>query len=162
MKFIYSSIPCSGLWPPTPKHIPAPVVAQIPMLVVHELEIRQGELFLHKFRKFVQDWLGPVAYIDFKLVGIPDNSSSKNRVITDLGRRLNYLKAFRSRILNHLRRDLPLAHIEQGFLCRIERERAHRRHRHIEGFHICHQGGLVFIVELYHTIFEIPGQAGND
>ena len=51
-------------------------MAQVPVLVVHELEVRQGEFGLQEYGELLLDGLGPLAYQYDELVLLPHYSAS--------------------------------------------------------------------------------------
>ena len=86
-------------------HISGPSVAQIPMLVIDELEIRKREFLLNQLREFVQDGLGPMTDQNDELVDIPCHASARDLGI--IPRKL-CLDVFGLGLEILLRPDLPM------------------------------------------------------
>jgi len=53
-------------------------VTEVPVLVVHELEVREGELLLNEGRELVEDGFCPVAHEDDELVDVPSHAAAGN------------------------------------------------------------------------------------
>ena len=149
------------------RHISAPAVTEVPVLVVHKLEVRQGELFFQQFGELVLNGLCPFANQDNKLIYVPSNTPPRDLSVVAL--KLRWLMgclgaevllrpnlAVQLRIvdeghtilgclLHHLGCDLLLVHPKEAVLLGVILEYYDARHLLIADLH----GGHLSLMVLF-------------
>lgn len=154
------------------RHIATPAVAEVPMVIIDKLEVREGELLLEQLCELLLNRLSPLANEHDELIDVPSHSASGDlRVVASKPSLLAFSlsleillcpdlpvqfgvvderNTFLSRLFHFARCEFLLMYPKEPVFHRIVPENPYARHLLVEGGHVLHLRLVVFIVELGH------------
>lgn len=153
-------------------HIARPSVAQIPMLVIDEFEIREGEFLLYQGGQLVEYRFCPMANQDDELVDVPSHPPARYLGVIALelgffmlGLSLEILLSpnlamqlgvvderhtLFSSLFHHLWRQLFLMDAKERLFCWIIAEKTYTWHLFVKCLHVAYQRSAFFFRQLSH------------
>ena len=136
------------------------------MNIVHELEVREGELLFNQLCEFVKNRLGPVTYKHNELINVPSYTSTwylsviTHKLCFNMLRLslkilfhpyltvqmwiVNKRNSFIGSLLNHLRSNLFFTNTKKAVFFGVVPKDSDTGHLLVESLHIGHLGLMLF------------------
>ena len=97
------------------RHIARPAVTEVPVVVVDELEVREGEVLFEEVGELGLDGLGPLTHQHNELINVPCHTTTGNLRVVTLeqtdGSSATYFETARMKVASDMSIEVMVNHI---------------------------------------------------